>query len=397
MLINDPIYGFVSVSDPLIKKVIDHPYFQRLRRIKQMGLADLVFPGATHSRFLHALGSMHLAQKLIETLQRKKVEISSEEKRGLLLAALLHDIGHGPFSHSSEFMFFKKIPHEKLTLKIVEILNIEFKGKLSITLDILKGEYHKRFLSQIVAEQIDIDRLDYLNRDSYYTGISQGNIDVNRIIEMTGVHDGQLVYDLKSLHTLEKFLLDRRFMILQVYRHKTNLLAETLLNKVWDRSQDLVSVRNKYKQEHFLYNLTHKSELLDISEEQLIEYLKLDDSDLFQLLKAWSNDEDKTLSTLSSNLLNRKLPKIKFTKTEPTDDEINELIKRLPTCQQGERISSYFVFKGKIKTRAYKSDNDSVMVKNEFGKIEPLQKHAAFIKHEIFSKDQYKYFICHPK
>ena len=397
-LINDSLYGFVQITDPLIKSVIDHPYFQRLRRLKQMGMADLVFPGANHSRLQHSIGSLYLAQKAIKTFERKKIALTQGEQQGLQLAALLHDIGHGPFSHSSEQLFIENTKHETITLKIVERLNLEFEGKLDIAMAILKGDHPKKFLIQLVEGQIDLDRLDYLNRDSYFTGVSRVNFDVDRIIEMLDVKENTLVYDFKSLHTLEKFLFDRRFMTLQVYGHKNNLLADLLLKKIWERFKQ-VKVDSKFPLPNisFWLGLINKNDGSEISQQEVDAFLALDDSDVIQLLKYGKNHGDKTLQFLCNSLLNRNFPRIQISCSKSFDSKVNKLIRQLPSWQQNPKISEYFVFAGSAKSLTYSSKKDSVMVKLKNDDPKPLHELAEFLISPYFSEEHHVYYLCYPK
>ncbi|MCY4160732.1 MAG: HD domain-containing protein [Flavobacteriaceae bacterium] len=397
-IIKDPLYGFVQITDPLIKSIIEHPYFQRLRRIKQMGMADFVFPGANHTRFQHSIGSMYLAQKAINTLKRKNIEISELEQQGLQLAALLHDIGHGPFSHSSEHLFFQNAPHETVTYKVVERLNQEFDDKLKIALSILKGNYPKKFLNQLIVSQIDLDRLDYLNRDSYFTGVSGVNFDIDRIIEMIDVSENHLVYDYKSLHTIEKFLLDRRFMTLQVYGHKNNILADLLLEKMWSRFKKVAIGENILSQNiSFWITQTNQRNSSDISQRKIDEFLKLDDSDMVQLWKSGKSHPDKTIQILCRSLLNRQFPKIELSQSKPYDDQIDHWKSRLDSWQRSKELSSYFVFAGHVKSLTYSSRKDKVYVQYKKDRIQPLEELAEYLKSNYFSEDKRVYYLVHPK
>ncbi|MCY3998912.1 MAG: HD domain-containing protein [Flavobacteriaceae bacterium] len=397
-LIKDPLYGFVQVTDPLIKSVIEHPYFQRLRRIKQMGMADFVFPGATHTRFQHSIGSMYLAQKAINTLKRKNIPISKSEQQGLQLAALLHDIGHGPFSHSSETLFFPKTSHESITYQVVELLNQEYGGELTIALSILKGDYPKKYLNQLIVSQIDLDRLDFLNRDRYFTGVSGVNFDVDRIIEMLDIFENNLVYDFKSLHTLEKFLFDRRFMTLQVYGHKNNILADLLLEKMWTRFKQ-VELNTKFLLPKFSFWFSQTNKLNDsqISQQMVHEFLKLDDSDMIQLWKLGKAHPDKTLQLLCNSLLDRKFPKIQLSQSHPFDKVIDKYKSQLEAWQQDKELSSYFVFAGHVKSLTYSPRKDKVLVKLKKDESKPLHELAKYLKSYYFSEDLRIHYICHQK
>lgn len=396
--LNDPVYGFIQINDPLIFKIINHRYFQRLRRIKQMGLSELVFPSATHTRFQHAIGTMHLMQKAVSSLREKDVDISSKEEQGLLIASLLHDIGHGPFSHSTEYFLFQHTSHEVISTKIVDLLNIEFDGKLSTALAIMSGKYHRPFMHQLVSSQIDVDRLDYLRRDSFFTGIAQANIDVYRIISMMNVHQEQLVFDVKGLHTMEKFLLDRRFMYLQVYYHKTNFVAESLLQKILTRSREIQVQNNFLDRNCSLYDfLLEESNLKEIPIELLNQYLRLDDSDILQSLKLWSHHVDRLLSMMCTNLLNRKFPSIELSQFPFAKTSIEREIEKLKPWQQTSETSNYFVYSGEIGTLTYKTDDNQVKILDEDGTIHELTDLVKYLGYKDFSSYQYKYYLCYPK
>lgn len=396
--LNDPVYGFIQINDPLIFKIINHRYFQRLRRIKQMGLSELVFPSATHTRFQHAIGTMHLMQKAVSSLREKDVDISSKEEQGLLIASLLHDIGHGPFSHSTEYFLFQHTSHEVISTKIVDLLNIEFDGKLSTALAIMNEKYHRPFMYQLVSSQIDVDRLDYLRRDSFFTGMAQANIDVYRIISMMNVHQEQLVFDVKGLHTMEKFLLDRRFMYLQVYYHKTNFVAESLLQKILTRSREIQVQNNFLDRNCSLYDfLLEESNLKEIPIELLNQYLRLDDSDILQSLKLWSHHVDRLLSMMCTNLLNRKLPSIELSQYPFAKTSIERELEKLKPWQQTSETSNYFVYSGEIGTLTYKTDDNQVKILDEDGTIHELTDLVKYLRYKDFSSYQYKYYLCYPK
>lgn len=396
--LNDPVYGFIQINDPLIFEIINHRYFQRLRRIKQMGLSELVFPSANHTRFQHAIGTMHLMQRAISCLCEKDIDISSAEEQGLLIAALLHDIGHGPFSHSTEYFLFQYTSHEVISAKIVDLLNIEFDGKLAMALAIMRGKYHRPFMYQLVSSQIDVDRLDYLRRDSFFTGMAQANIDVYRIISMMNVHHEHLVFDIKGLHTMEKFLLDRRFMYLQVYYHKTNFVAESLLQKILTRSREIQVQNNFLDRKCSLYNfLLEESNLKGVPIELLNQYLRLDDSDILQSLKLWSQHDDRLLSMMCTNLLDRNLPSIEFSRYAFAETRIEGELEKLKPWQQTSEASNYFVYSGEIGTLTYRSDDDQVRILDGHGTIHNLTDLVRYLGYKDFSSYQYKYYLCYPK
>ncbi|KQT15055.1 phosphohydrolase [Chryseobacterium sp. Leaf404] len=308
-IINDPVHGFIKIPHEILFDVIEHPYFQRLRRIGQTGLLNLIFPGATHTRFHHALGAMHLMFTAIETLKQKGIKISVEEEKAAMLAILMHDIGHGPFSHALENMLMDDWHHENLSLLLMNRLNEEFKGELTLALEMFQGKYHRKFFNQLISSQLDVDRLDYLNRDSFFTGVSEGNINTERIVSMMNVCDeGELVIDAKGIYSIENFLTARMFMYWQVYYHKTSALAEFLLVKVLERAKYLISQGMKLPAtenlSYFLYR--GKSEATD---EDVFRFTQLDDNDVIQAMKLWQNSEDFVLSYYCRCIIQRNLPK----------------------------------------------------------------------------------------
>ena len=314
-IFNDPIYGFITIPNTLIFDLVADPYFQRLRRISQMGLSYLVYPGAHHTRFHHALGSMHLMSQAIQVLRFKGVEITDKEKEGLLCAILLHDIGHGPFSHAMEESIVEGVHHEYISTLFMEDLNLRFNGSLTVALEIFKGNYPKKFLNQLVSSQLDVDRLDYLKRDSFYTGVAEGNINAERLISMMTVVNGELVMEEKAIYSVEKFLMARRFMYWQVYLHKTGIVAEQLLIRILKRAKMLLqSGVNLHCSPVFLFFLEHKITKDNFDSGVLHKFAQLDDTDLLSAIKEWQNHEDFVLSQLSRMIINRKLLKIKLKK-----------------------------------------------------------------------------------
>ena len=309
-IFNDPVYGFVTVPSDLVFKLIEHPFFQRLRRIRQLGLTNLVYPGALHTRFHHAMGAMHLMQETIEVIRLKGHEVSDAEKEGATIAILLHDIGHGPFSHALETSIVHNITHEDLSAVFMDRLNVEFNGQLEIAIKIFRGKYKKRFLHQLVSSQLDLDRLDYLCRDSFFTGVSEGIVSSDRIVKMFTVVDDQLVVEDKGIYSIENFLVARRLMYWQVYLHKTVLSAEHLLVNILKRAKELaeekVALFCTPSLHFFLYNKLSKRAFLN-KPEVLESFAKLDDNDIITSIKVWTDHSDKTLAFLCKNLVNRKL------------------------------------------------------------------------------------------
>ncbi|WP_326984825.1 HD domain-containing protein [Chryseobacterium sp. MYb264] len=308
-IINDPVHGFIRIPYEILFDIIEHPYFQRLRRIGQTGLLNLIFPGATHTRFHHALGAMHLMVTALDTLKQKGVKISEEEEKGAMLAILMHDIGHGPFSHALESMLMDDWHHENLSLLLMNRLNIEFEGQLSVAIEMFQGQYHRKFFNQLISSQLDVDRLDYLKRDSFFTGVSEGNINTQRIISMMNVcEEGELVIDAKGVYSIENFLTARMFMYWQVYYHKTSALAEFILVKVLERAKYLVSQGFELPASGNLNYFLHRGKAA-ASDEDVERFTQLDDNDIIQAMKLWQNSENYVLSYWCKCVIQRNLPK----------------------------------------------------------------------------------------
>ena len=319
-IINDPVHGFISIPHEILFDVIEHRYFQRLRRISQTGLLNLIFPGATHTRFHHALGAMHLMFTALSTLKLKGVKISVEEEKAALLAILLHDVGHGPFSHALENMLMDDWHHEKLSLLLMNKMNEEFEGQLSMAIEMFQGKYQRKFFNQLISSQLDVDRLDYLKRDSFYTGVSEGNVNTQRIISMMNVSEDELVIDAKGIYSIENFLTARMFMYWQVYYHKTSVLAESLLVKILARAKYLVSEGIKLAASENLGYFLYKNQFTKATEEDIQRFTELDDNDVIQAIKFWSKNEDVVLSYLCKCVIERKFPKT-IISSKPFDPE----------------------------------------------------------------------------
>jgi HD superfamily phosphohydrolase len=327
-IINDPVHGFIKIPHEILFDIIEHPYFQRLRRISQTGLLNLIFPGATHTRFHHAIGAMHLMFTALETLKLKGVQISKEEEKGAMLAILMHDIGHGPFSHALESMLMDDWHHENLSLLLMNRLNDEFNGELSTAIEMFQGKYHRKFFNQLISSQLDVDRLDYLKRDSFFTGVSEGNINTQRIISMMNIcEEGELVIDAKGIYSIENFLTARMFMYWQVYYHKTSALAEFLLVKILERAKYLVSQgENLPAAENLKYFLYRgKSAATD---EDIQRFTQLDDNDIIQAMKSWQYSEDVVLSYLCKCVIQRKFPSTIISSRAFEAEFIEEKIKK---------------------------------------------------------------------
>ena len=398
-ILNDPIYGFISIPNPFIYDLIQHPYFQRLRRISQMGLSYLVYPGAHHTRFHHALGCMHIMQKAIEVLSFKGVSISEEEENALLVAILLHDIGHGPFSHAMEHSIVEDVNHEAISLLFMNKLNEEFGGKLNLAIQIFKGDYPRKFMLQLISSQLDMDRMDYLKRDSFYSGVAEGNISSDRLIQMMTVVNDQLVIEEKGIYSVEKFLMARRLMYWQVYFHKTSLVAELILTKVLKRAKELTQkgiVLNC--SESLLYFMNNKIELASFDNNTLDKFANLDDFDIISALKSWINNDDFILSNLSKMIINRDLLKIKLNSEKFSKAELESL--QLNFSKENEisiQDSSYFIFKGKIKNQAYSVQAEPIRILKKDNSVEDVVEASDQLNLKSISKEVTKYYLCYPK
>ena len=399
-ILNDPIYGFITIPNERIFDIIEHKYFQRLRRISQMGMSYLVYPGAQHTRFHHALGCMHLMRKSLDVLRFKGVKISKEEEEALLIAILLHDIGHGPFSHAMEHSIVNGVSHEWISLQFMEKMNTDFNQSLTLAIQIFKGEYHRQFFKQLIASQLDVDRLDYLKRDSFYTGVAEGNINSERLITMLNVSNDKLVVEQKGIYSVEKFLVARRLMYWQVYLHKTSLGAEQLLIRVLKRAKELVSNGVKLPATKALsFFLENEINPSNFDEATLHTFSKLDDYDIVSAMKEWISCEDFVLKNLCKSIINRDLLKVKLKKS-PIDK--NKIEKHLKELQQQYKISreeaNYFVFEGEVSNLAYeetKEDNINILYKN--GKTSDVIKASDQLNLGALTKPVVKYYICYPK
>jgi HD superfamily phosphohydrolase len=400
-IINDPIYGFVTIPNELIYDLLNHPYFQRLRRIKQLGLTNLVYPGALHTRFHHAIGAMHLMQEAVLTLRQKNIAITEEEEQAVLIAILLHDIGHGPFSHALEHSIVKGVNHETLSSLFMDKLNEEFKGKLSLAIKIFNDKYKKDFLHQLVSSQLDMDRLDYLKRDSFFTGVSEGVISSDRIIKMLNVVKNELVVENKAIYSIEKFLIARRLMYWQVYLHKTVLSAETLLVNILKRAKEL-SAKGKelFGTPALLLFLKNNFTEKDFKKDAVLldKFSKLDDNDITASIKVWVDNDDKILSKLCANLLDRKLYKIEIQNNSIDIAFKNKLIKKV--CDQYKitpQEAGYFVFTDTVNNSAYNATNFKINILMSNGKLVDVAKASDQLNLQSLSKTVTKHFICYPK
>lgn len=398
-IFNDPIYGFITIPNPLIYDLIQHPYFQRLRRISQMGLSYLVYPGANHTRFHHALGCMHLMQKAVEVLRFKGVSISPEEENALYIAILLHDIGHGPFSHAMEKSIVEDVHHEAISLLFMNQLNTEFNGKLSLAIQVFRGDYHRKFMLQLISSQLDMDRMDYLKRDSFYSGVAEGNVNSERLIQMMNVVDDVLVIEEKGIYSVEKFLMSRRLMYWQAYLHKTSLVAELILTKVLKRAKELTQKGIILPcSESLLFFMQNKITIETFDSENLGFFSQLDDFDIISALKSWQKQDDFILSSLSKMIINRDLLKIKLSEEKAPPEELQALKERFALENNVSLAeTNYFIFKGKIKNQAYSKEAEPIRILKKDKTIEDVVEASDQLNLKSLSKFVTKYYMCFPK
>ncbi len=400
-IFNDPVYGFITIHSGLIFDIINHPYFQRLRRIKQLGLTEFVYPGALHTRFHHALGAMHLMTLTLDNLRSKGHDISNEEYEAALVAILLHDIGHGPFSHTLEFSLLKGIKHEDISVRMIKRLNDQFNGALDLAIKIFTGSYERPFLHQLVSSQLDVDRIDYLKRDSFFTGVQEGTIGADRIIKMLNLVNDEIVVEEKAIYSIENFLSARRLMYWQVYLHKTSVSAERMLIETIKRARKLTEQGiDLPATPAFKFFLERKITVEDFLEDpDIIEvFALLDDNDIWGALKFWSTHEDNVLSLLSEMLLNRQLFQISLDNEEHASKHIDQLVRSVANRYElNEEEAKYFVGKGKISNSAYVSKGQSINILTKSGKIVDVAQATDLPNIKAMSKIVTKYYLCWPK
>lgn len=398
-IFNDPIYGFITIPNTLIYDLIQHRYFQRLRRISQMGMTYLVYPGAHHTRFHHAIGCMHIMQKAVQTLRFKGVDISDDEENALYVAILLHDIGHGPYSHAMEKSIVEEVHHEELSLLFMKELNVEFNGQLDLAIQVFKGEYHRKFMLQLISSQLDMDRMDYLRRDSFYSGVAEGNINSERLIQMMNVQDDCLVIEEKGIYSVEMFLVARRLMYWQVYLHKTGVVAELILTKILKRAKELSQkgiILNCSQSLQFFLN--NKISLSDFNKSILEKFALLDDYDVMGAIKEWQFHDDYVLSSLCKMILNRDLLKIQMEDDKPNKERLLDYLELyMKKHNLSEKEAAYFVFKGKIKNQAYNKNDEPIRILKKNKKVEDVVEASDQLNLKALSKAVTKYFICFPK
>ena len=400
-IINDPLYGFITIADKLVFDVIEHPYFQRLRRIEQLGLASMVYPGALHTRFHHAIGAMHLMGLAIETLRSKGFEISNQEAQGAILAILLHDIGHGPFSHALEDHIVHGISHEQITVMFLKYLNTEFDNKLETAIAIFENTYPRKFLHQLVSGQLDVDRLDYLMRDSFYTGVSEGVISTDRILKMLTVFDDELAVELKGIYSIEKFIVARRLMYWQVYYHKTVLAVEymqiSILNRARALASEGVDLPASAALKFFLSREIGEAQFL-ASTEILSKFALLDDYDIYSAIKEWSSYSDPILSSLCYSLLNRKLFRADITSAPFPEEKINAIRQRITEkLKLRDDDYRYFTGQGEISNSAYDPNHDRITIIDKKGERWDISGLSEQLNIAIYNKTVSKFFTYFPK
>jgi uncharacterized protein len=395
-IVNDPVHGFITIDHPLVFQVISHPYYQRLRRIHQMAFANLVYPGAVHTRLHHSLGAFHLMCQAIAELRSKAVEITTHEEVSAKIAILLHDVGHGPFSHALENVLIKDVQHEALSILIMRVLNAEMNGQLQTAIDIFTNNYHKPFLHQLISGQLDVDRMDYLSRDSFFTGVSEGVIGYDRIIKMLTVHNGELMVEEKAIYSTEKFLVSRRLMYWQVYLHKTVVSAEKMLVRIIERAQELLRNGTPVPSASLVLDffLQHNGNLL--VEQHLDKFCQLDDYDVLSAIKNWIYHPDRILHTLCRGLVERKLLKVKL-QAEPFDEAWIEAQRNkiCSTLNITEEESRYFIFRGEAINTTYDPYEEKINILFKDGTVKDISKVDNALIQQSLASPVKKHYICY--
>jgi len=396
-IINDPVFGFLSIPNDLIYDVLQHPYVQRLNRIRQLGLSYLVYPGAMHSRFGHSIGAMHLMQEAILSLRLKGVEISENEETAAMIAILLHDIGHGPFSHVLEHTIVEGVTHEDISLLMMERINLDLKGRLDMAISIFKNEYPKHFLHQLISSQLDVDRMDYLCRDSFFTGVQEGRVASERLLKMLDVRDDKLVVQVKGIYSVEKFLVARRLMYWQVYLHKTSVAAEQHLIKILSRAKELArggkALFCSPALRYFLYQPV-TADMFSPTSEALDQYALLDDNDVLSAIKAWISGEDKVLSVLSESFINRRLFRGELINAPLTDEQRNALNKEFAAAAGvSEQEASYLWSEHVSTSNTYSEKADSIDILYSDGTVRDIAKASEILDLEALTRKPIKRYL----
>lgn len=401
-IINDPVHGFVSIPTDFIFDLIEHSYFQRLRRIRQLGLTNYVYPGATHSRFQHTIGALHLMTLALECLQSKNIKISDQEEEAVLIAILLHDIGHGPFSHALEETIIPGIHHEEISQLLMQDLNQEFTGRLDLAIKIFNNRHPKKFLHQLVSSQLDMDRLDYIKRDSFFSGVIEGTIGTDRIIKMLNVHNDQLVVEKKGIYSVEKFLIARRLMYWQVYFHKTVVAAEYLLVKMLKRAKYVASFDKELfatpALEYFLFNPINEHSFKKNIPETIHWFIKLDDNDIMASAKEWADHSDKVLSQLAVNLVDRKLPMVKISEQQVDKTRVDRIKQQIMIRYNvSDEEAEYLIFEGEISNNAFSSREDMIQILINKNETKDIAEVSDILNIPYLQRPEKKYFLCFPK
>lgn len=400
-IINDPVFGFITIPNEFIYSLIKHPFFQRLNRIKQLGLSSIVYPGAQHTRFLHSIGAMFLMNEAIKQLKQKEQNITEEESNAALAAILMHDIGHGPFSHVLENTLVHGISHEEISIRLMQEINKELNGELDLAIEIFKDEYSKRFLHQLISGQLDVDRLDYLRRDSFFSGVTEGNIGSARIIKMLNVANDNLVIEEKGIYSIENFLIARRFMYWQVYYHKTSVAAECMLIKILQRAQELaqqgVELFCSPALRYFLYNNVTK-EKFTTEQEALQMFVSLDDSDILSAIKSWSNSSDKVLSVLSQRFINRRLFKIEINSSSVLEKVKTDLIEKYSRYFDiSSHEASYFFCEEQVSTRTYNTEDENILILFRNGETKDIASSSDILNVNVLKTSVEKHYLCYTR
>ena len=398
-ILNDPVYGFITLNRGILLDLIDHPYFQRLSRIKQLGLTYLVYPGAHHTRFHHAVGAAYLMKQALSTFKELGVNIQREEERGALIAILLHDIGHGPYSHALEHSFLSGVSHENVSEIFMRKLDEQYNGELSLAIQIFRNEYHKKFLHQLVSSQLDMDRLDYLKRDSFFTGVSEGVVSNQRIIKMFDIVDDEILIKEKGIYSIEKFIVARRLMYWQVYLHKTVLSAEFLLAKIISRARELLCNGEKlFVTPELNMFLTKNISKFELEQEVYLNaFASLDDNDIMTCIKVWMQSKDIVLSRLASMLIERKLLKVKISNTSFDVEQVNEIRKiHQKELDLNDHEIKYFVFQEQMINNAYDPRKDTIKIKYKDGTVKDITDASDNLNVSALAKPVTKYYLFAP-